>query len=152
MNGIVRGEMAQEESAPMGATEPARGGNEPQPQGNENDPALGVRLAAMKVIYDKATSEGVVKMLGNGEPQSALAQTTLFVLKALFDESKGRIPPDVMLKNIPVIAGMLSELGEAAGLPMNEQVASQAAAMAAQRLQQRFSGAAKAAPQATMQG
>ena len=108
-----------------------------QPQ--QGDASLRVSLAAMKVLYDKSTSDGVVRMLTKtGDPMNALVQTSMFVLRILFDQSKGKIPPDVLTQASGQVVSLLAELGQAAGVDM-QAVEEKAKQVVAQQLQQKLS-------------
>ena len=110
-------------------------GEQAQPK---DDAGTRVILSAMKILYDKATSDGVVQMLTKtGDPMSALVQTSMFVLRILFDQSKGKIPPDVLLAaSVPVVV-LLAELGTAAGVDM-KAVEEKAKQVVMQQLQQKL--------------
>ena len=107
-----------------------------------------VVLAAQKVLYTKPSSDAVIKMLRSGEPAQAIAQTTLFVMKVLFDESKEKIPPPVMVPSAKAVLFLLSELAGAAGVQVNEQVSQQAEGLVVQSLEKRFGGEQAAAQEA----
>ena len=125
-------EMPQEQMQEGGAEEP---GEKPQDDGGTR-----VILAAMKIIYDKSTSDGVVQMLTKaGAPVHALVQTSMIILGALMDQAKGRIPPDVLAQASGQVVTLLAELGDAAGVKMQD-VADQAKQAVAQLLQQKLSG------------
>ena len=126
--GIIGGGMAQ-----PGTQEPV-GKTAEQPA-----PLDRVLVAAMKVLYDKSTSDGVVNMLRKGEPVQALAQTSLFVMKALYDESKGTIPPQVLVPASGAVTDYLAELSQAAGVQLSEEQAAQAKQFVMERLSARFS-------------
>ena len=122
----------------------AEGGNDQNtgakpPAQEEGSPLDRVLVAAMKVLYDKSTSDGVVNMLRKGEPVQALAQTSLFVMKALYDESKGTIPPPVMVPASGAVTDYLAELSQAAGVQLSEEQAAQAKQFVMERLSARFS-------------
>ena len=109
------------EQAAQPATPAAPGGNPEQGNTGMADAFKRVVEAAMRVIYSKSTSDGVVGMLQKGDPVNALAQTTLFVMKALFDESKGKIPAPVMVPASRAVLSLLAEMGTVMGLQMDEE-------------------------------
>ena len=94
----------------------------------------------MRVLYSKGTSDGVVQMLQKGGPVNALAQTTLFVMKALFDESKGKIPAPIMVPASRAVLTLLAEMGGVMGLAMDENVVNQAMQLVEGSLNKRFAG------------
>ena len=113
-----------------------------QEQGREEPGESGgtiVVLGAMKILYDKATSDGVVKMLTQtGDPMTALVQTTMFVLRLLFDELKGKITPDMLMQDSGQVVSLLAELGTAAGVDM-KAVEEKAKQVVSRQLQQKLS-------------
>lgn len=123
-----------------GAQDMSKNGPE-NSMGQMDEPMMRITLAAMKVLYEQATSEGVVRMLQQkGNPVTVLAQTSLFVMKALFDESRGTMPPELVARAAPTVVKMLAELAQAAGVAVDENEAAQAEQLVTQRLQARFQG------------
>lgn len=123
--GIVRGEMQE----PPASEEPEQTGNEQLQR---------IVLGAMKIIYTKSTSDGVVRMLRGKEPVQSLAQTTLFVMKALYDASKGTVPTNLIAPAAKSVTDLLAELAQAAGVKLSPQQVEQASGIVQARLQSRF--------------
>lgn len=121
--GIVRGEMQEPEQ-------------EPAPAGN--DQLQRIVLGAMKVIYTKNTRDGVVRMLRGAEPVQSLAQTALFVMKALYDASKSTMPKNLIAPAAASVTDLLAELAQAAGVKLAPEQVDQARGIVQTRLQQRF--------------
>ena len=121
-----------------------QGAQQPQQQGG--DAMQRVLLAAQKVLYSPETTPGVVNMLRSGDPVQALAQADLFILKALFDESKGTMPKEVIAPAAAQVMPLLAELAQAAGVKVAPQQVQQAAQIVQQRLQKHLGGAQQAAP------
>ena len=130
--GLVRGAMqpmdkadAQPSQAPQGGDDQAR-----------------VLQAATTIIYNKATRGQIAKMLRGKDPMAALAQTVLFVLKILYDESLkaggSGVPPQILMGAIPEIVKRLAEMAEAAGMQLTPEQIQQVEAMVTQRMQKRF--------------
>lgn len=106
----------------------------------QDERQLRVVLAAMKVMYDPKTSDGIVKMLHIGEPAQALAQTAVFVLRLLLNQSQGRLPPDVLLASVERVVGLLAELAQAAGIQLDPQMVAQVTQAVMQGVQQKLQG------------
>lgn len=137
--GLVRGKMERPQ---------AQMRQSPAEETPGGDALVKVVLAAMKVLYEKQTSDGVVAMLRTGDPVHAVAQTTLFVMKALYDASRGSIPKEVMLPAASVVIGLVSELANAAGVKISGAQAQSAAQLVQEKLGKRFGGQQQpAAPQ-----
>lgn len=117
------------EQKPGNSMPPPRGGNEDPGQPAATgmaDAFQRVVMAAMRVLYTPQTRNGVVSMLQKGSPVNALAQTTLMVMKALFDQSKGKIPGPVMIPAARAVLTLVAEMGNAMGLQMGEEQSKQA--------------------------
>src|SRR3990167_1196207 len=125
--------------------EQAQGRGEPGEQQTQGGGDTVVVLGAMAILYDKTTSDGVVKMLTQtGEPLTALVQTSMFVMRLLFDELKGKITPDMLMQDSGQVVSLLAELGQAAGADM-KPVEEKAKQVVAQQLQQNLSKQAQPA-------
>jgi len=132
-------QVVEDEAAPIegeAATEqPDAGGEE------LNDPnVLKIILAAMKVIYDKSTSDQVVNMLRTGDPVQAVANATLFVMRALYETSNKSMPVETALTAADSIVDLMAELAQAAGVEIEAEGTEQAKANVMQTLQQKLGG------------
>ena len=125
-----------EETAPLSEERTA----EEQPSGNDiGDPnALKIVLAAMKVIYDKSTSDRVVNMLRAGDPVQSVANATLFVMRALYEQSNKSMPVEAALTAAGSIVDLMAELAQAAGVEIDPAGIEQAKAAVVQTLQQKL--------------
>jgi hypothetical protein len=112
-----------------------------------------VMLAASKILYEKATSDGIIKMLRSGPAGEAIAQTALFVMKTLYDESQGKIPPQIMLRAALAVVNLLAELAVAAGMKLSGEDGARAGQLVSQSLGKRFGANAQqpSAPQQAQQ-
>lgn len=129
--GMVASAMPPEKPEPKAA--PAKGPQQKtQPQ---DEPTERVVLAAMKIMYEEKSSDGVVGMLRSGEPAQALAGTALFVLKTLNGKAGGRIPPPALVSASSSIVDLLAELAQAAKVQLADEQVEQAKTLVAQRLQ-----------------
>lgn len=137
MAGLIQEQMRQPQQSTEQAPEQPQ---QTQPEQGQESPALRVVLAAMKIMYEKTTSDGVVKMLRRGAPVEALAKTTLFILQILQTESKGSIPQQVMLEAVEPILGLLAELSVAAGAQLTPEMADQAKQFVMEQLQKAARG------------
>lgn len=76
-----------------------------------------VIVAATKMIHTPQISQQLLKMMKAAQdPASALAQTTVFVMKTLMEQAKGAFPPQVIVPAGKEVIGLLAELAQAAGL------------------------------------
>ena len=107
------------------------------------DPAVErVVFAAMKIIYDKGIMQNLLKILRSGDPAEGLAQGTLFVMKGLFEASKGTLPPKAFLPAVQMVMPLIAELGEAAGIATaDEALVKKAAVLFAQKVKAEAQGA-----------
>jgi hypothetical protein len=128
----------QQEMQQQGAAQAA-----PEQAPADANPLQRVIFAAMKVIYTKQTSDGVVKMLRSGEPATAIAQTCLFVMKALFDESKATIPKEVMIPAALSVIELLAEIAQAVAVEVDEAAIEKAKAIVQQTLAKTFGAPAQ---------
>lgn len=136
--GLIGGVMAQAPDQQQDPQQPqAPQGQQPQPaqQGGGTERVV---LAAMKILYEKQPSDSIVKMLRSGDPAQALAQTALFVMKVLYDESKGSIPAEVIVPAAGSVVQLLAELARAAKIELSDEQVQQVAATVQQRIQERF--------------
>lgn len=116
------------------------------PEQPENENRLRIVLAAMNILYEKQTSDGVIKMLRSGPPAQALAQTVLFVTKALYDKSQN-MPTQELAPAAQQITQLAAELGKAAGVQLDDQAIAQADQLVQQSLNKRFPPQAAPAPE-----
>lgn len=133
--GMIADEM--EKSAPPARSQAPQ---KPPVQPTGGDAVERLVLAAMKVIYTKGTSDGVVKMLQRGDPLRSLIEAALFVMKALYDTSRGTAPAQAMVAAAGSVTKLLAELAQAAGVQIAPEQAEQAAQVVSQRIQQHLSG------------
>ena len=148
--------MDEEMEAPMEKAPPAEEAEDQveATQGGDEigDPnVLRVVLAAMKVIYDKSTSDQVVKMLRGGDPTQALANTTLFVMRTLYEQSKKSMPVEAAVAASDTIVDLMAELAQAAGVEIEAAGIDQAKATVVQTLQQKMGQQGRTQPQQQMQ-
>ena len=148
--------MDEEMEAPMEKAPPAEEAEDQveATQGGDEigDPnVLRVVLAAMKVIYDKSTSDQVVKMLRGGDPTQALANTTLFVMRAIYEQSNKSIPMEAAVAASDTIVDLMAELAQAAGVEIEAAGIDQAKATVVQTLQQKMGQQGRTQPQQQMQ-
>lgn len=114
----------------MGQQPPEQQG---QPQGD--DRLQRVVQAAGRIMYVNPTADRVLDMLRQGQPPQALAMTTLFLLQTLQQESKNRIPPELIIRAVPPILSMLAELQAAGGVEITPEAAEQAEGFVMEQLQ-----------------
>lgn len=121
---------------------------EGEDQANEPaDPATErVVMAAMKTIYADQMFERVMKLLSTGQPGRALVGTTLIVMRALYEQSKGSMPPAALIEGAKAVVLLLAELALAAKIPLQPQDVQKAQGMVGQLLQNGLK------PQGQMQG
>jgi len=117
----------------------------------ENENRMKIVLAAMKVMYEGKTSDAIVQMLHKGEPGAALAQTALFIMKALYDQSKGTLPPQDIAPAATHVLQLLVEVAAASGVKLNEQALAQSYQLVQQSLAKRFPPQGATAQQAPAQ-
>lgn len=115
----------------------------------EGDAELKIILAAMKVLYAKETSDKVVAMLRAGDPVQSLANTALFVMRALYEQSNKSMPVDAAVTAADSIVDLMAELAQAAGVEIEDAGVEQAKAVVVQTLQQKMGQQAQ--PQSQVQ-
>lgn len=105
----------EQEPAPPVAAAPEKPGAAPaqDPKALETYRRLG--LAAMKVIYDRATSAQLVEMMraGADNPAEAIAQAAQTVLSQMMERVQG-IDPKTVYAVAPAVVAFLMELAQAA--------------------------------------
>jgi len=108
----------------------------PGPAKTQDEEAVSrITIAAAKMIYDKGILQNLLQILKSGDPAEGLAQATLFVMKGLFEASKGTLPPKAFLPAVQQVMPLIAELGEAAGiLKADEATVKQAAMIFAQKI------------------
>jgi hypothetical protein len=145
MQGLISSRMAEQ---PQPSQDAMNGASQESAQGGE---ALQrAVMAERKILYGKATSDKIVRLLQSGEPAQALAGAAVMVLKTLFDESKGTIPPQIGPQLRDALMADLLELANAAGIQATPEHAEKAKEMMAQFANQgRQAGAQQ--PQPPMQ-
>lgn len=124
-----------------------------QPAGGQPDPKAmqiyqRLSLAAMKIIYDPKTSQGLVQTMKTaGDPAAAVAHAASLVLGQLAQQAKG-IPPAMVNIAAPVVVAMLFELAHAAGLfKATPELVKSAVELIKQSGQQQAAAPAQPAPQ-----
>lgn len=128
--------------------QPAPGQQPPQAQGQPrgDDRLQRIVQAAGRIMYVNPTADRVLDMLRKGPPPQALAMTTLFLLQTLQQESKNRIPPELVTQAVPPILSMLAELQAAGGVEITPEAAEQAEGFVMEQLQKAGQGGQQAAP------
>lgn len=92
-------------------------------------------IAATKMIHTAQISQQLLKMMKAAQdPAAALAQTTVFVMKTLMEQSKG-FPQTAIVPAGKEVIGLLAEMAQAAGLfKADQQVIKKAMLIIAQGL------------------
>lgn len=73
--------------------------------------------AAVKLIHDKAVHTEIIAMMKQiGDPTQALAQTTVMIMKQIYEKSGRSAPMNAMAAAAVDVLQLLMELGQAAGL------------------------------------
>lgn len=95
-----------------------------------------VVIAATKLIHTPQISQQLLKMLkASQDPAAGLAQTTVFVMKTLIEQSKGSIQPQAIVPAGKEVIGLLAELAQAAGLfKVDDKIIAKAMVIIAQGL------------------
>jgi hypothetical protein len=116
---------------------PEMGMNAPKEGMNEggDDNFRRVMVAAGKIIYDDKTFPAIMKMLQGDDPAQSLARTTMLVMSALYQQSKGSMPPDVIPRAAAAVMALLAELAAESGIELGPEQLDQAKAMVEQALQ-----------------
>lgn len=145
---------AQQPASPESAGQPA-------PQSKGAEAYRRIVMGAMQVVYGKESSGGLLNMIrGEEDPVMGVAQATVTVLNGLKQQIKG-INPNFVYTAASAVAGMLFELGDAAGLfkfdPKMMQAAMRVMPQALQQFgevggEQSGAKAAPAEPQGAPQG
>ncbi|MGE5522378.1 MAG: hypothetical protein ACM3SS_01590 [Rhodospirillaceae bacterium] len=138
-------ETPEHEAAPGDAQEDAAEGEAPDekaggstPEGDPN--AMKIILAAMKVLYDKATTGGVEKMLRAGvTPAKGIASTALMVMKLLSSQARG-MPPQAIPPAAEAVVLLLGEMAVAMGLEVTPETTQEAQGIVKQVLTQALQG------------
>lgn len=105
-----KGEKPEESAKPTAQPDPGQSGGLNEPASAQEQEAFDrVFLAGQKVLYDKSTHAGIVKMLKSAEPPEALAKAATVIVTQLDEKSRGTIPEAVIL---PVAAELLGEIAQ----------------------------------------
>lgn len=115
----------------------------------ELTPPQKVMIASMRIMWrDPKITQGIVRML---KGQNGLATAALFVLRILFNESKERIPPQLLLLAVEPIVGELAEMAEAVGVKIDPNTIPQVVQQVRSTIQQKLAQG-KTAPQGVPPG
>lgn len=84
-------------------------------------------IAAMKIVYDPKISQQLLEILkAAGDPAKGIAQATSSILGQMKEKTQGA-NPNVVYAIAPVLAMMVAEIGEHAGLfKASQQIVQQA--------------------------
>ena len=76
-----------------------------------------VVIAAKKILSQPEIRQQLATMIkGAPDPVTGVAQATIFLMKALFDKSKGTMPPKAIVPAGAKVIVDVARIGEAAGL------------------------------------
>lgn len=154
-----------QQQEPAQAQQPDAAGNPAgAPPSKAADAYRRIVTGAMQAVYGKGSSDGLLNMIRSAEdPVIGVAQATVTVLNGLKQQIKG-INPNFVYTAASAVAGMLFELGDAAGLfkfdPKMMQAAMRVMPQALQQVGESGDGptsaqpaqASPAAPQGAPQG
>lgn len=74
-------------------------------------------IAAKKILAQPQAAQQLVQMMKvAGDPANGVAQATIFLLKQLYEKSKGTLPPKAIVPAAQEIIVDVARLGAAAGL------------------------------------
>ena len=135
-----------------------------QPQSQGANVVQRIVAAAHMLLNNAQVEQQIIQMVKSAQdPVQGLAQATLFLMKTLFDKSKGTMPPAAVFPAAGQVIGVIAKMCEAAGiLKASPQLLEQASQMLLQLMQQekatqpqqpaQAAPAAPAAPQPTAPG
>lgn len=88
-----------------------------QPTQAQANPADVDRIVVAAKEAMSATAPQLLKMMqAAGDPVRALAQTLIFLMKQLYEKSKGTMPPQAVIPAAQQVLADLAKIGESGGL------------------------------------
>lgn len=142
MPGLIQ--VAQPQAVQSQAAQPQTA--QPQKQPDRRSVAR-VIAAAVKIIHDPKVSAQLIEMMkAAGDPVQALAQTTVLVMRMLYEKSNNSIPPEVLGAAGVEVLQLLAQLAQTAKLFDVTMDIFKQAAQASMDMVQQESGATQAAP------